>query len=47
MNQFIDRYSAHITLENSELLPLAQKLLRDTQLEMIGRHMAERRGAKY
>jgi hemerythrin-like domain-containing protein len=47
MNKFIDRYSAHITLENSELLPLAQTLLSDTQLKMIGRKMAERRGVKF
>jgi hemerythrin-like domain-containing protein len=45
--QFIGSYSRHITLENAELLPHAARLLSPQQMEMIGRHMAERRGANY
>lgn len=44
---FITRYTAHIALENAELLPLAEKLLSAQQLELIGQKMAERRGAKF
>lgn len=44
---FIGRYSDHIAIENAELLPLAARLLDPQQMELIGRRMAERRGAKF
>ncbi len=40
---FIGAYDRHIALENSQLLPLANKLLTATQLETLGRSMAARR----
>lgn len=40
---FIGVYDHHIALENSQLLPLANKLLTATQLETLGRSMAARR----
>jgi hemerythrin-like domain-containing protein len=47
MNNFIGSYTAHIALENAELLPMAARLLNLPQLAAIGREMAGRRGAKY
>ncbi|MDO8350156.1 MAG: hemerythrin domain-containing protein [Gallionella sp.] len=44
---FIARYTDHIAIENAELLPLAARLLDLQQMELIGRRMAERRGAKF
>ena len=44
---FIGRYTRHIAFEESELLPLAAKLLDARQQMNIGKHMAERRGAKF
>ena len=41
---FCDFYQKHIDLEEAELLPLAQRVLSDTQLDQIGRRMRERRG---
>lgn len=43
--RFIDSHSMHIAVENSELLPLAARLLTQEQLREIGMRMAERRGA--
>ena len=43
--RFIDSYTMHIAVENSELLPLASQLLTQEQLREIGMRMAERRGA--
>jgi hemerythrin-like domain-containing protein len=40
---FIAVYDRHIALENSQLLPLAAKLLSATQLESLGKSMAARR----
>lgn len=40
---FIGVYDRHIALENSQLLPLAEKLLTATQLETLGKNMAARR----
>lgn len=40
---FIAVYDSHIALENSQLLPLAEKLLSVTQLETLGKSMAARR----
>lgn len=40
---FIDVYDRHIALENSELLPLAKRLLTATQLLTLGKSMAARR----
>lgn len=41
---FIALYERHIAREESELLPMAQRLLADEALEQIGRAMRERRG---
>ena len=41
---FCNFYQQHIGLEEAELLPLAQRVLSDTQLDQIGRRMRERRG---
>jgi hypothetical protein len=41
---FTDAYRAHLEREDSELLPLATRLLDDTVLARIGRAMRERRG---
>jgi hemerythrin-like domain-containing protein len=40
---FIAVYDRHIALENSQLLPLAAKLLTAAQLESLGKSMAARR----
>jgi hemerythrin-like domain-containing protein len=40
---FVDRYAAHIAREEAELLPMAQRLLSDAQLDRIGRSMRARR----
>jgi hemerythrin-like domain-containing protein len=39
-----DLYARHILLEDSELFPLAARLLSGEQIVQIGREMAERRG---
>ncbi len=44
---FVAVYERHIELENGKLLPLAAKLLSATQLEIIGRNMAARRGVEF
>ena len=41
---FIDLYERHIEREESELLPMAARLLSDDDLARIGRAMRERRG---
>lgn len=46
-NRFINSYTMHIAVENSELLPLAARLLTPEQLRQIGMSMAERRGASF
>lgn len=43
VEHFIAVYDRHIALENSQLLPLAEKLLSVTQLETLGKSMAARR----
>lgn len=40
---FVAVYDRHIARENSQLLPLAKKLLTTTQLETLGKSMAARR----
>lgn len=40
---FIAVYDRHIALENSQLLPQAEKILTETQLETLGKSMAARR----
>jgi hemerythrin-like domain-containing protein len=40
---FIEVYDRHIALENTQLLPLARRLLTLKQLEQMGRNMAIRR----
>ena len=42
--KFIDAYGAHIAFEEAEVLPMAQRLLGDDQLEAVGRAMRLRRG---
>lgn len=42
---FIDLYHRHITLENAQLLPLAQALLTAEQLAALGASMATRRSS--
>ncbi|OGS81415.1 MAG: hypothetical protein A2061_05780 [Gallionellales bacterium GWA2_59_43] len=44
-DKFINSYTMHIAVENSELLPIAARLLTPEQLRQIGMRMAERRGA--
>ena len=41
---FSDAYAAHIAYEETELLPMAARLLGDAELDAIGRAMRERRG---
>lgn len=45
--RFIQSHSDHIAIEESQLLPLAERLLDRRQLIRLGMHMAERRGAKF
>jgi hemerythrin-like domain-containing protein len=45
--RFIDSHTAHIAVENAELLPLAARLLTPEQLRQIGERMAGRRGASF
>ena len=45
--KFISSYTAHIAVEEAELLPLAARLLSPQQTMHIGKNMAERRGAKF
>jgi len=44
---FISKYTAHIAVEEAELLPLSMQLLDSQQMIKIGMHMAQRRGAKF
>ena len=46
LNRLSAMYERHIMLEDSELFPLAEKVLRTEDLASIGREMAERRGVK-
>jgi hemerythrin-like domain-containing protein len=41
---FVSLYERHIEREESELLPMAARLLSDDELDRIGRAMRERRG---
>lgn len=41
---FATLYTEHLALEESELLPMAARLLGDAEIESIGRAMRERRG---
>jgi hemerythrin-like domain-containing protein len=41
---FVGHYDRHIEREESELLPMAARLLSDDDLARIGRAMRERRG---
>ncbi len=47
VEKFIDSYTAHIAIENAELLPMATTLLSPQQVTLIGKKMSERRGAKF
>jgi hemerythrin-like domain-containing protein len=44
---YCDICRQHITLENKELLSMAQHILSSRQLEDLGRAMARRRGQRY
>jgi hemerythrin-like domain-containing protein len=44
VSTLVDLYERHIQREDNELLPMAQRLLSDGQLEQLGRAMRERRG---
>ncbi len=44
VQDFIAAYTAHIDYEQAEVLPMAERLLDDEQLQRIGRAMRERRG---
>ena len=46
VDAFADAYQRHIEREESELLPMAARLLSDESLEAIGRSMRERRGIR-
>lgn len=43
---FVGLYERHIAREESELLPMAARLLSDDELDRIGRAMRERRGVE-
>ena len=43
---FVGLYERHIEREESELLPMATRLLSDDELDRIGRAMRERRGIR-
>ncbi|CAH1385578.1 hemerythrin domain-containing protein [Candidatus Nitrotoga sp. M5] len=47
VEHFITVHEKHISLENSQLLPQAERLLSPIQLEALGRSMAERRGVVF
>ncbi len=44
VDRFVKLYASHITLEESNVYPLAEMLLSREDLEQIGAAMAERRG---
>lgn len=47
VEHFITVHDHHISLENTQLLPQAAKLLNHMQLEALGRSMAARRGVVF
>lgn len=47
VEKLIRAYTRHIHLEETELLPLAARLLSARQIMEMGKSMAERRGAKF
>ncbi|MBI5430049.1 MAG: hemerythrin domain-containing protein [Nitrosomonadales bacterium] len=46
LGRFVASHTAHIAVEETELLPLAARLLGARQLAQLGRSMAERRGVQ-
>lgn len=44
--EFRQAYERHIAIEESEVLPLAQRVLGATSVAAIGAHMAQRRGVR-
>ena len=44
VDAFVDRYTDHLEREERELLPMAERLLGDKDLERVGCAMRERRG---
>ena len=47
VEKLISTYTRHIHFEETELLPLAARLLSPQQIMALGKSMAERRGAKF
>jgi hemerythrin-like domain-containing protein len=47
LHKLRDLYARHIAVEDSELFPLAARLLDQQQLEQLGSEMAQRRGLQY
>jgi len=47
VENLVGNYTHHINLEETELLPLAARLLSPQQIMALGKSMAERRGAKF
>jgi hemerythrin-like domain-containing protein len=45
VDRFVKLYASHIMVEESNVYPLAEMLLSNADLELIGASMAERRGA--
>jgi hemerythrin-like domain-containing protein len=45
VDRFVKLYASHITVEETNVYPLAEMLLSRDDLEQIGASMAERRGA--
>jgi len=43
VSSFVERYEAHIRREEGELLPMAARLLGETELDRIGVAMRRRR----
>jgi pyridoxamine 5'-phosphate oxidase len=43
---FTSGYARHIATENTQLLPLAERVLSHQQRERLGRAMSERRGVR-
>lgn len=46
VDRFVKLYASHITVEETNVYPLAEMLLSKEDLDQIGASMAERRGAK-
>ena len=47
LHKLRDLYARHIAVEDTELFPLAARLLDDKQLQQVGSEMAQRRGLQH